>query len=208
MDPPEFPPNSKTSKDDEPEDKGVKKIVSGGATKRKRSLRKQFQETFVGGDIPTASQVVIFDVLLPMARDTIWEMGSQFLHSLMFGGGGRRGAGVRPPSGPMGNVQYNRMSRGPQLSAPARALSREARAKHNFDEIVLDQRTDAEDVIDKLFELVSQYGNASVADLYELLGLTMSHTDNKWGWTNLSGAGVSRVRNGYLLDLPEPRPLP
>lgn len=86
-------------------------------------------------------------------------------------------------------------------------MSRQARARHNFDEIVLDQRSEAEDVIDRLFDLVSRYESASVADLYELVGLSSVHTDNRWGWTDLTGAGVSRIRGGYLLDLPEPEPL-
>jgi len=42
---------------------------------------------------------------------------------------------------------------------------------------------------------------------YELVGLDSTHTDHKWGWEELTGAGVSRIRGGYLLDLPEPEPL-
>jgi hypothetical protein len=72
---------------------------------------------------------------------------------------------------------------------------------------VLDQRAEAEEVIDRLFDVVSRYGSASVADLYELVGLDSTHTDHKWGWEELTGAGVSRIRGGYLLDLPEPEPL-
>jgi hypothetical protein len=90
---------------------------------------------------------------------------------------------------------------------PERVMSRQARARHNFDEIVLDDRAEAEEVIDRLFDLVSRYESASVADLYELVGLASSHTDHKWGWSDLHGAGVSRIRGGYLLDLPEPEPL-
>lgn len=86
-------------------------------------------------------------------------------------------------------------------------MSRQARSRHDFDEVVLTSRTEAEEVIDRLFEVVSRYGTATVADLYELVGITGTHTDNKWGWTDLRGAGVSRVRGGYLLDLPEPQPL-
>jgi hypothetical protein len=78
---------------------------------------------------------------------------------------------------------------------------------HDFDEIVLSSRREAEDVIDRLFDLVGQYGSATVSDLYELVGLPSTHTDNKWGWEDARGAGVTRVRNGYLLDLPEPEPL-
>jgi hypothetical protein len=86
-------------------------------------------------------------------------------------------------------------------------LSREARAKHNFDEIVLNSRVEAEEVIDRLYDVVSRYESASVADLYELVGLSSTHTDHKWGWTDIRGAGVQRVRDGYLLDLPSPEPL-
>jgi hypothetical protein len=86
-------------------------------------------------------------------------------------------------------------------------MSRRARARHDFDEIVLETRGEADEVIDQLYEIVSRYDSATVADLYELVGLASTHTDNKWGWTDLRGAGVTRVRSGYLLDIPEPRPL-
>jgi hypothetical protein len=86
-------------------------------------------------------------------------------------------------------------------------MSRMARSRHDFDEIVLQSRTEAEEVIDRLFDLVSRYDTATVADLYELVGIQGSHTDHKWGWTDLRGADVSRTRDGYLLDLPDPIPL-
>jgi len=206
MDQSEFPPNSETSK------KGPEKNitpVTTGATRRRKSLRKQFSETFVAGDARTAFRYVIFDVLLPAAKDTIVEAGSQGIEKLIFGDSRRRGA-TPPYSGPTGHISYNRYSSsmgGSRLAGPQRAISRQARARHNFDEIVLDQRAEAEEVIDRLFELVSRYESASVADLYELVGLSSTHTDHKWGWTDLMGAGVSRIRGGYLLDLPEPEPL-
>lgn len=210
MEPPEFPSNSDASKRRSPEEKSIDPIVSGKVSRKRKSLRKQFSETFVAGDAQTAVQYVIFDVLLPAAKDTVVEMGSQFLEKLFFRDGRRRGS--TPPyqqHGPLGHVSYNRYSTGSvsRLPGPQRALSRQARARHNFDEVVLEQRTEAEEVIDRLFDLVSRYEQASVADLYDLLGLPAGHTDHKWGWTNLHGAGVSRIRGGYLLDLPEPEPL-
>ena len=206
MDNPEFPPNSDASKKGVPDGKNISPVVSGSAVRRKKSLRKQFKETFVAGDARTAIHYVLFDVLLPAAKDMVVEAGAQGIEKLIFGDSRRRGS-TRPPSGPTGYVQYNRYSSPSRLSGPERAISRQARARHNFDEIVLDQRAEAEEVIDRLFDLVSRYESASVADLYELVGLASTHTDNKWGWTDLSGAGVSRIRGGYLLDLPEPEPL-
>lgn len=202
MDSPEFPPNSQTSK--RGTDSKNLTPVTTGATRRRKSLRKQFSETFVAGDIRTSIRYVLFEVLLPAAKDMVVEAGSQGIEKLIFGDSRRRGS-FRPPSGPTGHVSYNRFSARP--TGPERALSRQSRSRHNFDEIVLDERSEAEEVIDRLFELVSQYDAATIADLYELVGLASTHTDNKWGWTDLTGAGVSRIRGGYLLDLPEPEPL-
>lgn len=202
---PEFPPNSKISKKGSSQSKDITPVVSSGAVRRKKSLRKQFSETFVAGDAKTAIRYVAFEVLLPAAKDMVVDSFTQGIEKLIFGDSRRRGS-TTPMSGPTGYVSYNRYSRG-QSSGPSRAISRQARARHNFDEIVLDDRVEAEEVIDKLFELVSQYESATVADLYELVGLSSTHTDHKWGWTDLHGAGVSRIRGGYLLDLPEPEPL-
>jgi hypothetical protein len=202
----DFPSNSDKSKEAPPEEKDLKRVTSGTATRRKKSLRKQFSETFVAGDAKSALNYVLFDVLVPAAKDMITEAGSQGIEKLIFGDSRRKGA-APPTAGAQGYVSYNRYAMGNRQSAPQRAMSRRARASHDFDEIVLDERTEAEEVIDRLFEVVSRYGSATVADLYELVGLPGTHTDNKWGWHDLRGAGVSRVRGGFLLDLPEPQPL-
>jgi hypothetical protein len=203
---PEFPPNSEISKKGKTQDKNITPVVSSGAVRRKKSLRKQFSETFIAGDAKTAIRYVAFDVLLPAAKDMVVDSFTQGIEKLIFGDSRRRGS-THPQAGPTGYVSYNRYSMGGRTSGPSRTISRQARARHNFDEIVLDDRVEAEEVIDKLFELVSRYESATVADLYELVGLNSTHTDHKWGWTDLHGAGVSRIRGGYLLDLPEPEAL-
>jgi len=203
---PEFPPNSEISKRKKNQEKNITPVVSGNAVRRKKSLRKQFSETFVAGDAKTAMRYVAFDVLLPAAKDMVVESFTQGIEKLIFGDSRRRGS-TPPMAGPTGYVSYNRYSMGGRSSGPSRALSRQARSRHNFDEIILPDRVEAEEVIDKLFELVSRYESATVADLYELVGLSSTHTDHKWGWADLHGAGVSRIRGGYLLDLPEPEPL-
>jgi len=206
MEIPDYPPNSDASKRQAQEDKNIKRVTSDEPIRRKKSLGKQFKETFVAGDAKTAVRYVMFDVLIPAAKDMIAEAGTQGIEKLIFGDTRRRGS-TPPQAGPTGYVSYNRYAMGNRQTAPQRVLSRQARARHDFDEIVLVSRVEAEEVIDKLYEVVSRYGAATVADLYELVGSPGTHTDNKWGWTNLRGAGVSRTRGGFLLDLPEPEPL-
>lgn len=206
MHPSEYPANSASSKRKPQNEKDLSPVVENGATRRRKSLRKQFKETFVAGDARMAVRYMMFEVVLPSARDMIVEAMHQGMEKLIFGDSRRRGA-TPPQAGPTGHISYNRYSAAGRATGPGRAMSRQARARHDFDDIILDNRAEAEEVIDRLFNLVSQYDSATVADLYELVGLSATHTDHKWGWEDLQGAGVSRIRGGYLLDLPEPEPL-
>lgn len=211
MDTPEFPSNSERSKKgpDTDVDKKLERVTTGDVVRKRKSLRKQFTDVFIAGTAKSAAQYMVLEVLLPNARDMVSESTSSFIDRLIYGDKSRRRGATPPQSGPTGYVQYNRpyTSRAPWSSSPQRAISREARAKHDFDEIVLQTRVEAEDVIDRLYDVVSRYESASVADLYELVGLSSTHTDHKWGWTDIRGAGVQRVRDGFLLDLPSPEPL-
>ena len=69
---------------------------------------------------------------------------------------------------------------------------------------MLSSREEAMEVIGTLVDWVGKYEKASLKDLYELTGEPFHHTDEKWGWYDLSGAGVRRMgTNSYLLVLPK-----
>lgn len=72
----------------------------------------------------------------------------------------------------------------------------------NYDNIVFKKREDAEKVLDQLFNLIDDYGQVTVSDLYYLVGMTPNFTDYKYGWTDLRKASIGRVRNGYSINLP------
>lgn len=203
----EYPPNSDRSKlgEAETEDKKVEKVITSEPIIRKKGLGHKFKNTFFGGDAKTAFQYVIFGVLLPAAKDAIAEAGAQGIEKLVFGDTRRQRNA--PSSGPLGYVSYNRYSQQGSQSPVRRQISQQARAQHDFNQIVLTSRQEAEDVVDRLFDLVSRYDAATVADLYELVGVRSHHTDHKWGWTDVRGVGVVKVRDGYLISLPDPDPL-
>lgn len=57
-------------------------------------------------------------------------------------------------------------------------------------------------------ELIDMYGVVSVADLYDLVGITGNYTDNKYGWTNIRNAEpVRAMGGGYMLKLPKALPI-
>jgi hypothetical protein len=205
MENPEFPANSNVSRGGS-SDKKLKRITSGEVRTRKRSVRKQFQDAFVVGDMRTAVEYMIFEVALPSMRDAVVDSLTSGIERLFTGDGRRRGAGPSP-SGAAPYVNYGNMfGQGAGLLAtPKRGTGSRGRARHS--EIVLGTRAEAEEVIDQMFEVIERWGEISVADLYELLGVAADHTDQKWGWRNLGGATVRRVRDGFLLDLPNPDPI-
>lgn len=204
----ELPSNSHRVKKPIPKDeeKNIAKVVTGPVVKQPKPLGRRFLDTFFGGDAQGVVAYVIKDVLVPAAKDMIADAVSTGIERLIFGevrSSGRRSGFRSTSSG--GYVSYNRFSSGTVgRDENPRDISRNARSSHNFDEIILASRAEAQEVISRLFDLVSQYEAATVSDLYELVGVSGNYTDEKWGWTDIRGAGVTRVRNGWLLDLPKP----
>lgn len=205
----EFPSNShkQKAKDEKPEPKKVEQVTSGTVVRRQKTLDKRIYE-----HLKTALQFVMIDVILPMTKDMVADAVSQGAERMIFGEArstSRRTGGR--PSGSNGYVSYNRYSpntpRDSHRDEPRNQISRRARSTHDFGEIILATRVEAEEVIDRLFDLVSRYEMATVSDLYDLCGISGNFTDEKYGWTDIRGADFHRVRNGYLLDLPKPEVL-
>jgi hypothetical protein len=200
-----FPPNSNRTKTpaEKPREK-VERITTSEVIQRKKPLGRRFTETFVGGDARGTLMYVVADILVPAAKDMVADAVSQGVERMIFGesrGGSRRG---RTSPGIGSVINYNRMSttRPDPRRDDTRNISRTARSVHNFDEIILATRVEAELVIDRLTDLIQQYDVATVSDLYNMVGITESYTDAKWGWDDMSDASVRRINGGYLLDLP------
>ena len=107
----EFPPNSRIKKETkvEEEKKVVEKVVTGKVSRRKTPLSKRLKELFVGGDTHSVGSYILFDVLVPAAKDTIADAISQGIERMLFGDA--RSSSRRTGLGPRahgGHVQYNR----------------------------------------------------------------------------------------------------
>lgn len=210
----EYPGNSinkKTPPAPAPEPKVITPVVTGNVTRKKRSALTRFKETFIGGDAQSVVGYVSYEILIPAVKDTLSDMVSMGIERLLFGEGrispSRRG---RASGASTGHINYSGFSKSPTNRYgrdEPRQISRSARAAHNFDEIILDTRVEAETVIERLSDLCDQYGMASVSELYELVKITGDFTDEKWGWFDMRGARVDRIRGGYLLNLPKPEVL-
>lgn len=205
----DLPGNSKKKTEASKEPKStVKPVVKGGVKKREKTLGTKVKNSFVGDDAKSVGEYVVMDVLLPAAKRAISDGVSQGIERLLFGE-----VRTRPAGGAAPRTRYTSYSSPRYAEAPysprseRREVSHRARATHDFTEIILEDRMDAEAVIDQLGNLIDQYEVATVSDFYDLVGVTGEYTDRKWGWTDIRGARAQRVRDGYLLVLPEPKPV-
>lgn len=206
----EFPGNSRrlkkqeTSISESKQPKKLDKVTSG--TRRKKGLLDRFSETFFGDDAKSVADYVLWDVLIPAAKNTISEMVSTGIEMLLFGETKSRRGLNRDKD--RSYVSYDRMYRDRERERPERRpASRRERLAQEFDDIVIDSKSQAEEVLSLLVDQIEDYGQATVGDFYDLVDITPEFTDNKWGWddrNNLSRAYVERVREGYIIVLPKP----
>lgn len=180
----------------------LEKMVTGAVSTRKTPWWKRFGRGLIADDATSIGDYLMTDVLQPALRNLI--------HDTVMGGldrglyGASRGIRAR---GSVGEPRVGLRTRYDQPGEPRKMLSREERATHNFDQVVLDSFEEASTVIGRMLDQIERYRSVSVADLYDLVGVTGSFADRRWGWTNLDTADVRQVRGGYLLDLPRTEPL-
>ena len=175
------------------EKKKVEKIVTGTVkTKRKSGLSKMFKN-IVSEDVHDIKTYLFSDIVIPTIKKTI----SDTVDMILFGGS-------RKSRSTASRVSYRSYYEDPR-DRDARPLA--SSIAYNYDDIIVGTRGDAEAVLSQMNDILDTYKSVSVADLYDLVGLSGNYTDNKYGWTNLSTAEVVRVRDGYKLDLPRATPI-
>lgn len=213
----QFPPNSRKAAQAPPrEPKRVERVTSAQAEVRKTGVGRRFRETFFGEDTKTAIHYSFFSVAIPRARDMLFDVLQSGLERRIYG---ERRVNTGQQTNYANIARVNYQSQGGAGPAAMRhpgmmgqsppQVSRGARARHDFGEIVIKNKPEADEVINQMFTILSQFGSVSVADLFEMTGIRAEHTDVRYGWTALPEAKAVRLRDGsgYVLDLPYPHPL-
>lgn len=191
------------------EPKKVEKVVTGEVTLRKKPLSKRVLDTFFGGNPHGVMGFVLSEVVVPAMRSLLVEAFSNGVERMVYGGDSptpnRRG-GYRP-SGQANYVQYNRFAPSHQPNRYARdeprEISRRGRSTHDTDEIVFQTHAEAREVLVRMFDLINEYEQVTLSDLYSMVDITGNYTDETHGWTDIRGTEIRRARGGgYILDLP------
>ena len=200
----DYKPNSHRSKEENSsvgEKKDIKKVTTGKVITRKNNVRK-FTDVFVSEDVKNVKDYVLMDVLVPAIKKAISDIVTNGIDMILYGETGRtkRSTGVS-------YVSYNKYS-DRRDNYDRFAAGTRTRSGYSYDDIILESRNEAEEVLTRMDELIETYQVVSVADLYDLVGINCNYTDNNYGWTNLRNAEAVRTRDGsYMLKLPKALPI-
>lgn len=194
----EYRSNSHKFKEEHGEKK-IEKVITGEAKSKKNEIRK-FTDIFISEDIGNVKSYILLEVLVPAIKKAISDIVTNGIDMVLYGETGHTKKDSAASKVSYRNY-YEKSNERRDFNSP------KTRSGYSYDDIILDNRGEAEDVLSRMDELVAAYGLVSVADLYDLVGITGNYTDNKYGWTDIRSASVVRVRDGYMLKLPKALPL-
>ena len=182
----DYKPNSHLSKMEQSNstnDKKIEKVVSGTVKVKKKSEIHKIKDIFVSEDAGNIKSYILNDVLIPTIKQTISDIVKNVIDMTLFGGNGSKGR-----NSVASTVSYrNYYDRGNSIQ---RGTTRTTTG-YNYDDITIDSRGEAEEVLTRMDELISCYG-----------------VDNKYGWTNIRNARVIRANGGgWTFDLPKALPI-
>ncbi len=188
---------SKTEAVKQAEEKRVEKVVTGKVVTKKKSGFSKFAGEFISEDAKNIKSYVIGDVLIPAFKKAISDIITDGIDMILYGGNGRSRSGRSNADRVSYRSYYDDRRPSDRLTT-----SRYSSNSYSYDDIILDSRGEAEEVLARMDELMDTYGLVRVADLKDLVGITGSYTDNKYGWTNIRNAEIVHVRDGWMIKMP------
>ena len=197
-----FPSNSYATRDSKKEEtrKDIRKVTNGKV--RKQGLIRRIGRSIIEDSIETARDKAINDIAVPGFKSLIFDTLTEILEVMLFG---RDGA-------PVVNTRryYDNSRRSEQTSYSKFYDNRDRRDRKSRysevsmvpDDIIVDSRQEARAALNELDFIIHKYGQASIADFYDIVGVTSDWTDNRYGWLSLRDAKIKPVRDGFMILLP------
>lgn len=206
MSEPMYPPNSHKYRDEQkntkPEEKRVQKVVKSPVKTKTNEVRK-FADIFISEDVANVKNYIFMDVLVPAVKKAIYDIVTNGIDMFLYGGSGKNRGGSSGSKVNYRNYYDQKGNNGGYRGS-------ENNKNHNafdYDDIVFNNRGEAEAVKEQMQATIGRYGVVTVADLYDMADLSAPYTSQKYGWMDVSGAEAVRVRDGYILKLPRAVPI-
>lgn len=131
----------------------------------------------------------VLPIVQPLFKEGVRAIGDAIMDAVL--------NDARPQPQQRSNTPYHSYSR-------STTKARKPVGNNRVVNIVLTERREVSNIIDKLQDIIDQYEVATVADLYSLVGLPSKYVDNDWGWSDIGSPRTVRVDGGFQIVLPDP----
>lgn len=194
-------PNYQNANKETAPKKEITPVVTGKAVVRKKSFGKRLFGSLVANDAKSIGEYICKDILLPNVKDVISNTVTSAVDMALYGDD----APSRKKSGGLfSNSSYTKYYKYGDDKPKKKSSSDDS---VTIDDIIFETLGDAQEVLNRMCDLLETYGSVSVADLYDLAGEQCDFVANKYGWTKLGTAEIKRLigGGGYYIDLPKPK---
>lgn len=192
-------PSQKPKKEEKKDEPREVAPITQGSTKESSATRK-FKNSEAGERSHEAGRYFLKDILIPSLLDILCDGGKGIIEILCYGS--TRGAKAKTSSS---YVSYGSNFKSRLSSSSEREPRR--RTSRDIGEVIVETRSEAEDVMTEMERILKRYGSITVADLFTLTRIDPSLSDRNWGWYSLDRARVTKVREGWAIDMPMPEPI-
>jgi hypothetical protein len=188
---------------DEKEDNHLKPVVTKkDIVTTKPSVWKKFKDSFISEDMQDVQDYIFLDIIVPGIKNAVLDT----LERIFFSSSSGRDRDRRDSSyGRTSYSSYYKSERNGRRRDRDRRDNDEDRRDKGVDyrNIVVTHREDAEEIVRQMRDYIRDYDSVSVARLLDLIDEPGRYTDNNYGWTDERDINIKRLRNGYLIDVPE-----
>ena len=203
----EYKSNSNKSKQQTAQAPPVASVAKGKVIEK--TPAKKAMDNFFAEDMKGVGTYIFKDVLIPGIKRILSTAIKGAVDTAFYGTGARfdDARGPRRPGQMVDYTQRNYFDGRDRSYGNTPVQTRTV----SIDNIIFESYGEAQDVVHGLQSLISQYGIASVAQMYDLAGVSImgDYTKHNYGWTDLNSANtrIIETREGYILDMPKALPI-
>lgn len=186
----------------------LEKVIQGSAGVKKQSGLRRVANSMFTDNVGSAKEHVIYDILIPSAKNFALETVKSFL--------GMNGGNYRGYSGAAGSVNYNR----PSYSNYSNNYSGASYNNYNrptvnpnqgiqYENLVVNTKAEADEVLAALNDAICRYQFATVGNLYQLCGrVDYPYVYDNYGWMSVANAyAVANLDGTWSFKLPRAVPI-
>lgn len=197
------------------------KQLKGGLKQKELTFGEKLKRSFVKEDVKDIRDYVVFDVIIPSIRKSIFDT---------IVGAASQVFGISVPRGSFGYSSDNRYNGGGSRLTPHErqyrdytSIQREGIGGYSGNQLVRYNRFYAEDypftykedadaTLEQMMDICDTYGWVSVAKFFEIADPDGTitgknpYTNNNYGWNDLNGVTVKFDGSGYVINFPPARP--